>query len=157
LVEQKLLICFDLVLLMVVKKGSKVKLEYTGTLDDGTVFDSSTHGDHTHPLEFEAGAKQVIPGFDKAVMGMKVGEKKEFRLEPADAYGDYNPDLVKKVPRGTMPPEVKAGMMIGLGLPNGAKIPVKVVKVTAKEVTIDLNSPLVGKPLNFKIKIVEIN
>jgi len=142
---------------MVIKKGDKVKLDYTGTLDDGTVFDSSKHGDHSHPLEFEAGAGQVVPGFDKAIMGMKVGEEKDFRLEPAEAYGEPRPELIQEAPRDKFPPEVKEGMMVGIGLPNGAKIPGRVVKINDKTVKLDLNHPLAGKALNFKIKIVAIN
>jgi FKBP-type peptidyl-prolyl cis-trans isomerase 2 len=142
---------------MAVKKGSKVKVEYTGSFDDGTVFDSSKHGDHQHPLEFEAGSGQVVAGFDKAIIGMNKGEEKEFRLEPEEAYGQVKPELVQKIPRKQLPPEVKQGMLLGIQLPNGAKIPAKVNEVTNESVTLDLNHPLAGKALNFKIKIVEIN
>lgn len=141
---------------MPVKKGDKIKIDYTGTLDDGTVFDSTQHEGHSHPLEFEVGTKQVIPGFEKAVTGMNKGEEKEFRLKPNEAYGDHNPELIKKVPKDKLPPEVKEGMLLGITLPNGQQMPVKVTKVTDNEVTIDLNHPLVGKALNFKIKILEI-
>lgn len=142
---------------MVIKKGDKVKVEYTGTFDDGTVFDSSTHDDHSHPIEFKVGAGQVVPGFDKAVIGMKKGEKKKFRLESSEAYGEPKKKLIKKVPRDKMPPNIKEGMMIGIGLPDGRKIPARVKKITEQEVTIDLNHPLAGKDLNFEIKVVSIN
>jgi len=138
-----------------VKKGCKVKVEYTGSLDDGTVFDSS---EKRGPLEFEAGAGQVIPGFDKAIMGMKEGEEKEVKIECADAYGDPNPEAVQKVPKDKLPQgqEIKEGMMLIMNLPNGMKIPARIVKVEDNEVTVDFNHPLAGKDLNFKIKIVEI-
>ena len=142
---------------MTVKKGDKVKIEYEGKLDDGTVFDSSEK--HGHPFEFEAGAGQVIPGFDKAVDGMKKGEEKEVKIESKDAYGEPNPELVKKIPRDQLPKdkEIKPGMILGVGLPTGQQIPAKITDVDDKEVTIDMNHPLAGKNLNFKIKVVGID
>ena len=143
---------------MPIKKGDKIKVEYTGTLEDGTVFDSTKHGDHAHPLEFEVGSGQIIPGFEKAVMGMKKGEEKEIKLESAEAYGDPNPELVKKIPRDQLPKqELKPGMMLGMKLPNGMQLPAKITEISDESVTIDMNHPLAGKVLNFKIKIVEIS
>lgn len=140
---------------MPIKNGDKVKVEYKGTLDDGTVFDSSEK--HGEPLEFEIGAGQIIPGFEDAVMGMENGDEKEFKLEASEAYGDRNPQLVQKIPRDQMPKEVEHGMVLVVGLPNGAQIPVKVTEVTDEWVTIDLNHPLAGENLNFKIKIVGVS
>lgn len=140
---------------MPIKKGNKVKIEYTGTLDDGTVFDSSEK--HKKPLEFEAGAGLVIKGFDEAIIGMEKGEEKEIHVEPKDAYGEYKEDLIKKVPRDQLPQEQepKPGMMLIIGLPNGSQFPAKIKDVTDTEVTLDLNHPLCGKALNFKLKIVD--
>ncbi len=142
---------------MTIKKGAKVKVEYTGTLDDGSVFDSTTHGDHTHPLEFEIGAGKVIPGFENAIKEMSVGDEREIHIPSAEAYGDARPELVQKVPRDKMPEGIKDGMIIGVTLANGAQIPAKVISVDEKDVTIDLNHPLAGKNLNFKLKLVEVN
>jgi len=144
---------------MTVKKGDKVKVEYEGTLDDGTVFDSSKHGDHSHPLEFEVGAGRVIPGFEKAVIGMKKNEEKIFKLTPSEAYGDPKPELVQKIPRDKFPKnqEIKQGMIVMLGTPVGKQFPAKISEVTEEMVSIDLNHPLAGKNLNFKIKLVEIS
>lgn len=141
---------------MPVKKGDKVKVEYEGSLDDGTVFDSSKR--QGEPIEFEVGAGQVLPGFESAVMGMEEGEEKEFKLEPSEAYGDHNPEMVKEVPKEQVPieDEPRAGMMLLATLPNGTQIPAIIVGVTEESVTIDLNHPLAGKVLNFKIKVVEI-
>lgn len=142
---------------MTMKDGSKVKIEYEGKLEDGTVFDSSkTHG---QPLEFEIGAKQVIPGFENAVKEMKKGEEKEITLEPKDAYGDPNPALVKKLPREQLPKdqEVKPGMMLGITLPSGKQFPAVIKEVDDKEVTIDMNHPLAGKKLIFKLKLIEVS
>ena len=140
---------------MPVEKGNKVKVEYTGTFEDGTVFDASEK--HGKPLEFEVGAGQVIKGFDEAVVGMEKGEEKEITLQPAEAYGDVNPEMQKEIPRENLPKdqEPKEGMMLALGLPNGQQMPAKIVKVDDKNVTIDLNHPLAGKVLKFKIKVVD--
>jgi peptidylprolyl isomerase len=140
---------------MAVKTGDKVKLEYTGTLEDGTVFDTSSGKD---PLEFEVGSGQVIKGFDDAVMGMEEGQEKEFTLQPTEAYGDHNPEMIKEVPKESMPKEQepKEGMMLAVGLPNGQQIPAKIVKVADSTVTIDLNHPLAAKTLTFKVKVVAI-
>jgi len=142
---------------MKVKKGDKVKVEYTGTLDNGTVFDSTEK--HGQPLEFEVGSGQLIKGFDNGVIGMEKGKEKEVTIKSADAYGDYNPEMIKKIPRDQLPKdkEIKPGMMLVMGLPNGAQIPAKIKEVGDKEVTLDLNHPLVGKDLKFKIKVVGIN
>lgn len=141
---------------MPVKKGDKIKVHYTGTLEDGTVFDSSEGKD---PLEFEAGAAKVIKGFDNAVIGMEKDEEKEVTIPPEEAYGDVNPKLVQKIPRDKIPPgkEPQAGMFLALNTPDGKQIPAKITEVTDKEVTIDINPPLAGKTLKFKIKIVGIS
>lgn len=140
---------------MPVKNGDKVKVEYEGKLDDGTVFDSSEKCGE--PLEFEVGSGQIIPGFEEAIMGMENGEEKEFKLESSDAYGSRNPQLIQKVPKNQLPPEVMPGMMLMVGLPNGVQVPVKITEVTDEWVTIDMNHPLAGENLNFKIKIVDIS
>ena len=140
----------------VIKKGDKVKVEYTGSLEDGTVFDSSEM--HDAPLEFIVGAGQLIKGFDEAVVGMKIGEEKEIKIPPEEAYGEHNPEFVKDMPRDCFPPEqeIQPGMMFMVALQDGRQIPVRVTAVTDENVTIDLNPPLAGKTLVFKIKIVEI-
>lgn len=141
---------------MIVKKGNKVKVEYTGTFDDGTVFDASEK--HGQPLEFEVGSGQVIKGFDDAVVGMKKGEEKKMVIPPAEAYGEVKAELNKKVPRKQLPQdqEPKVGMILAVGLPNGQQFPARIVAVTKDDVTIDLNHPLAGKTLHFKLKVSEI-
>ena len=137
---------------MAIKKGDKVKVEYKGTLDDGSVFDSS---EGHEPLEFEVGAGQVIPGFENAVVGMKVGESKKIHIEAKDAYGESDPKLMKKIPKEEFPKdmELKKGIMLGMETQQGP-LAATVVEVAEKEVTIDLNHPLSGKALNFEIKVV---
>jgi len=140
-----------------IRQGSKVKVDYTGTFDDGKVFDASAQ--HGQPLEFEVGAKMIIPGFEKAVVGMKKGEEKNIHLEPCDAYGDINPEAVKKIPKEHLPKEQEpqAGMILLVNLPNGMQFPARIIEIGDKDVTIDLNHPLAGKCLNFKIKVVEVS
>lgn len=143
---------------MVIKKGDKVTVEYEGKLEDGTVFDTSSHGDHTHPLEFEVGSGQVIKGFDQAVIGMKEGEKKEFSIKSKDAYGDHDPKLKRDVPRSLVSSdqELKPGMTLMMNAPTGQQMPAKILAVDDKKITVDLNHPLAGKKLNFKIKIIDV-
>jgi peptidylprolyl isomerase len=133
-----------------------VKLEYEGKLEDGTVFDSSER--HGKPLEFVIGTDQIIPGFEKAVMRMQKGEEKTFKLKPPEAYGEHNPQLVQKFPRDRLPKgdEPKPGMLLVLTLPDGNQLPAKITGVEKDWITIDLNHPLAGKTLTFKIKLVEI-
>lgn len=140
---------------MSIKEGDTIKIHYTGKFEDGTVFDTSEKG--KEPLEFKVGEGKLIKGFEKAVLGMKKDEEKEFTLKPAEAYGEPNPQLVQKVPRDQIPQdqEPKKGMMMMVGLPNGQQIPATLTEVTEKEVTVDLNHPLAGKTLIFQIKIVE--
>lgn len=141
----------------VIKSGDKVSVDYEGRFESGEVFDSSKHGDHSHPLEFEVGANQVIPGFDKAVVGMKKGEEKEFTINPEEGYGEINHQLKKEIPKKALPPEQepKAGMTLVVSTPQG-QFPVKISEVKEDTVTIDLNHPLAGKKLIFKIKILDI-
>ncbi len=141
---------------MTAKNGDKVKIEYTGTLEDGTIFDSSA--DHGNPLEFEVGSGQVIKGFDDAILGMKEGEEKQFSIEPADAYGEHDPTLVQRVPREIFPQdaELVPGLLFEAGLPTGEKVPATITDVQGGIVSVDLNHPLAGKKLNFKIKVSTI-
>mgnify|MGYP003971357395 CR=1 FL=1 len=141
---------------MAITNGNTVKINYKGTLDDGTVFDSS---EGREPIEFKVGEGKVIPGFEKAVAGMNKGDKKTFKIECKDAYGEPNPMMIQKIPRDKLPAdkEPQAGMMIGVGMPNGQQIPAKITEVSDKDITLDLNHPLAGKNLNFEIEVVDVN
>lgn len=142
---------------MEIKKGNKIKVEYEGKFENGEVFDSSTHGDHSHPLEFEVSSGKVIKGFDDAVIGMKKGEEKEFTLEPEQAYGQPNPELKQDLPKNILPKdqEPKAGMILMMTTPDRQQMPAKILEVKEDKIVIDLNHPLAGKKLNFKIKILD--
>ena len=137
------------------KAGDTVKIHYTGTLDDGTQFDSSAGRD---PLEFELGGGQVIPGFDKAVEGMAVGDNKSVRIEAEDAYGQRHEQLVQEVPRSALPEDLtpEVGMALQSQSPDGRMMVLTVTSVEDDSITVDANHPLAGQPLNFDIELVEI-
>ncbi|PIN68521.1 peptidylprolyl isomerase, partial [Candidatus Woesearchaeota archaeon CG11_big_fil_rev_8_21_14_0_20_57_5] len=124
---------------MKVAKNSTVSVEYTGTLADGSIFDASS--EHGKPLTFVAGAGQVVPGFDDAVMGMKQGEEKTFTISAGDAYGERTEELVQKIRRQQLPQgmEPAAGMMLTLQTPEGQQIPATVSAVDTEAITLDLN------------------
>jgi peptidylprolyl isomerase len=138
------------------KNGDTVQVNYTGKLADGTVFDSSVGRE---PLEFTLGAGQMIPGFEKAVFGMKVGEKKTVTIPVDEAYGPHRDDLVIEVPRDKLPagltPEV--GQQLGVKQADGSTAVVTITNVSDNNtVTIDANHPLAGKDLTFEIELVKI-
>ena len=137
------------------KSGDTVKIHYTGTLDDGTQFDTSSGRD---PLEFQLGGGQVIPGFDTAVTGMSVGENKSVRIEPDEAYGPRHEQLVQQVPRSALPDDLEP--QVGMGLqsqsPDGQVMMLTVTAVEDEDITVDANHPLAGQALNFDIELVSI-
>ncbi len=139
-----------------VKAGDTVRIHYTGTLNDGTQFDSSEGRD---PLQFEVGAGQIIPGLDKALPGMAVGEKKTVHIPASEAYGDVNPQMQQAIPRAQFPPEIEVqpGTRLQMQSPDGQAIPVTVTDVTDQHVMLDANHPLAGQDLNFDFEIVSIN
>ena len=140
---------------MIVKIGDTIKVDYVGSFEDGTIFDASQKG---APLEFKVGAGEMIKGFDDAVKTMSVGEEKEITILPQDAYGLIEERLIQKVPKKHLPQtqEPKIGMAIMVHLPTGQKIPARIVEIDDEQVTFDLNHPLAGKTLKFKIKVVEV-
>ncbi len=140
----------------IVQTGDAVTLHYTGTLSDGSTFDSS---DGKSPLTFEAGASEVIPGFDSAVEGMKIGDEKKFTISCEEAYGPIRAELMKEFPKKQLPPELtpEVGMQLAMQGPQGQAMPVTIAKVGTDSITIDLNHPLAGKDLTFAIKIIAIN
>jgi peptidylprolyl isomerase len=137
------------------KNGDTVQVNYTGKLADGTVFDSSVGRE---PLEFTLGADQVIPGFEKAVFGMKVGEKKTVTIPVDEAYGPYRDDLVAEVPREKLPEDItpEVGQQLGVKRTDGGTSIVTIISVSDNAVTIDANHPLAGKDLTFEIELVKI-
>ena len=138
------------------KAGDTVKIHYTGTLDDGTQFDSSRGRE---PLEFQLGSGQVIPGFDKAVDGMAVGEQKTVNIPADDAYGQRNEQMIQEVPRSQLPADLapQEGMALQAQQPDGNVVNLRVTAVSEEAITVDANHPLAGEALNFDIELVEIS
>ena len=137
------------------KAGDTVAIHYTGTLADGSQFDSSEGRD---PLRFMLGSGQIIAGLDAAITGMSQGEKKSVTIAAAEAYGDHRPEAVQAVPRAQIPAEIplEVGGSLQVQTPDGQTIPVTVTSVTDEEVTLDANHPLAGKDLTFAVELVEI-
>ncbi len=137
-----------------IKQGDKVAVHYIGRTD-GVVFDSSRNMD---PIEFVVGSGELIKGFDTAVIGMKVGDKKTIKIPPEQAYGAHEPKMVVTVPRQTMKldAELKPGMRVEMTLPDGNHRILTIVKVEGDALTIDLNHPLAGKTLEFELEIMSV-
>jgi peptidylprolyl isomerase len=137
------------------KTGDTVRIHYTGTLSDGTTFDSSAGRD---PLQFEVGSGQIIPGLDSAIPGMSVGDKKTVEVPSEAAYGPHHPEGVQTVPRDQFPPDLPTdpGTRLEMRGPDGRGIPVVIVETTDETVKLDANHPLAGKDLTFDIELMEI-
>lgn len=133
-----------------------VQVHYTGTLDNGDVFDASQKD---KPLEVKVGQGQVIVGFEKALMGMALNEKKTVSLTPEEAYGERDDNAQRDFPRSEIPPDVdvQVGQMVALMSPQGQQVPATIVKLDDENVTVDLNHPLAGKTLTFDIEVVKID
>ncbi|MEX1010450.1 MAG: peptidylprolyl isomerase [Balneolaceae bacterium] len=139
-----------------IKNGDTVKVHYTGTLEDGSVFDSSEGRD---PLEFEMGSGQLIPGFEKAVEGLEKGASTKVTIPSDEAYGEGREDLILSVPKDQLPDDVEpeVGMQLQVNQPDGQPIPVRITEVKEEEIVLDANHPLAGKELTFEIEVVGIN
>ncbi len=139
---------------MAVQEGNTVTVHYTGTLDDNTVFDSS---EGKEPLTFTVGSHHVIPGFEKGVIGMEVGEEKTIDIPADNAYGQRREQLIQKVPKTLFKDfSPEKGQQIGLMAKDGQQMMATVVDVTEEIVTLDLNHPLAGKNLHFKVKLITV-
>jgi FKBP-type peptidyl-prolyl cis-trans isomerase 2 len=137
------------------KTGDTVTVHYTGTLDDGSQFDSSRE---RAPFEFTLGSGSVIPGFEEAVVGLEEGETKKFRIEPGDAYGDHQAELVQTIERSNLPPqiELEKGLQLQASRPDGGKLVVTVKDFDSETVTLDANHELAGEALNFEIELLKV-
>lgn len=138
------------------KQGDTVQVHYTGRLDDGTVFDSSQGRE---PVEFTLGRGQVIPGFEKAVEGLQVGERGVARVPPEEAYGPRSDELVLSVQRDQFPEGVtpEVGQGFEMRTEEGRTVRVRVTDTTGDTVEIDANHPLAGKELTFDLELVKIS
>lgn len=137
------------------KSGDTVRIHYTGTLGDGTQFDSSRGGE---PLEFTLGGGNIIPGFENAVLGMSAGETKTVTIASEDAYGPRNENLTQEVPRNAIPEDIDLaqGMVLHAQGPEGQTVSFTVVAFDDESVRVDGNHPLAGQDLTFALELVEI-
>jgi FKBP-type peptidyl-prolyl cis-trans isomerase 2 len=137
------------------KQGDTVRVHYTGTLEDGVVFDSSKGRE---PLEFVVGAGQVIPGFEKAVEGLAPEETRTVTLPPEEAYGERDDARVLTIERERIPSEIEieVGTTLQMQTPEGQALPVTVKEIEDESVTLDANHPLAGKALTFEVELVEV-
>ena len=139
-----------------VENGAYVSVAYTGTLQNGEVFDTSRD---RKPLEVHMGAGSMIPGFEAALLGMALNEKKTFTLEAEKAYGLRDEKLMREVPRNAVPDELvpEVGRLVALQTPQGQQIPAKITKIDEQNIMLDLNHPLAGEALTFEVEVVGIS
>lgn len=137
------------------KNGDKVRVHYTGKLTNGEEFDSSKNRE---PLEFTVGAGQMIKGFDAAMPGMAVGDKKTINILPADAYGEKDDQAMIEFPKENIPKDMKVevGMQLQLRNENGQPFPVTIAEIKDDVIVLDANHSLAGKELVFDIELMEI-
>ena len=140
---------------LMAKDGSTVKVHYTGKLEDGTVFDTSVDSE---PLEFTLGDGSLIPGFEDAVRGMKVGQSKEVTIPADKAYGQRRDELVMVIDRAQLPKDLapEVGQQLQMQQLDGRTAVVVVTEVSDTTITVDANHRLAGKTLIFEIEVVEI-
>jgi peptidylprolyl isomerase len=138
-----------------IEAGKTVKVHYKGTLNDGTVFDSSEGRD---PIEFEMGAGTVIAGFESAISAMEVNETKSVTIPCDEAYGEFNEDMVGMIPRTSLPEDInpEVGMVLSMQSEQG-EMPVRIVQMDDDNLTLDANHPLAGQDLTFELTLVEVS
>ncbi|MGJ8745159.1 FKBP-type peptidyl-prolyl cis-trans isomerase [Polaribacter sp.] len=138
-----------------VKENNTIKVNYTGKLTDGQIFDTS---EGKEPVEFVLGQGRLIPGFEKGLIDMKLNEKKTITIAKEDAYGDVNENLIQEVAKTQLPQDMEP--QVGMGLvstsPEGQEINLMVVEVKEESIVVDGNHPLAGRDLIFDLEVVEI-
>ena len=139
-----------------IENGIFVSVDYKGTLQNGEVFDTSSG---RQPLEVQIGAGNMIKGFEEALLGMSLNEKKSFTIEPEDAYGQRDERLTRVFARAEVPPEIdlQVGQIVGIRSEEGQQMPASIVQMDDENVTADMNHPLAGEVLHFEIEVVGIS
>ena len=139
-----------------VENGKYVSVHYKGTLENGDVFDST---EKDRPMEVKVGCGQIIQGFEEAILGMELNEKKTFSLNPEDAYGNRIESYMHAIPRKEVPAEMELeeGIFIGIKTPDGKQIPARIAEFDEDKVVLDLNHPLADKVLTFEVEVVGIS
>jgi FKBP-type peptidyl-prolyl cis-trans isomerase SlyD len=138
----------------VVRDGTVVSLQYSLSGEDGKLIESNKG---KAPLKYTHGTKQIVPGLEKELAGMKVGGEKRVKVQPEDAYGAVNSKAFQEVPKEQIPAEgLKVGAILAAKGPQGQEIPVRIHEIKEKTVVLDLNHPMAGKTLLFDVKILDI-
>jgi len=137
------------------KTGDTAKVHYTGTLEDGRVFDTSKDRD---PLEFTVGEGQIIPGFENGLVGMEIGETRNIEVVPDEAYGQRREELVLEIPVGEFPEHItpEIGLQLQIKQQDGTPFGVVITDVSEEAVILDANHPLAGQTLLFEVELMEI-
>jgi peptidylprolyl isomerase len=137
------------------KTGDTVRVHYTGTLDDGTIFDTSADSD---PLQFTLGQGRVIPGFEDMVNGMNTGESKTEKIPAARAYGPHREEMIMAVERSNFPPHIapEIGAQLKIQVDEKSSVLVEITEVTETRISLDANHPLAGRDLTFDVQLLEI-
>ncbi len=140
---------------MTVQDGNRVKIHYCGKLIDGTIFDDSSNSE---PLQFTMGTGQVIPGFENGIKGMKVGEKKEFLIPCAEAYGERSDDFILEFKKSELPEELdyRLGLKMQLELAPELNVSVEIIEIKEDSVVFDANHQLADQDLVFEVELLEI-
>ena len=140
---------------MALAAGTRVLVHYTGTLDDGTQFDSSRDRE---PLEVVLGQEMVIPGFERAIAGMEIGQTVTVTIPEEEAYGPHHEEMVLRIPKSSFPAEItpEVGVQLMLHSPDGNEVPAYIVEVDEEEATLDANHPLAGFALTFEIELISV-
>lgn len=135
--------------------GSRVRVLYVASLDDGTVVESSQeHGDY---LEFTIGKHEIIPGFEKGIIGMEPGEERKFPVAPKEGYGEYREDYTEEVPLEQLPdPNVTPGTQLTITSQTGTQVAARIKEIRDGVAVIDFNHPLAGQRLTFSVRLLEI-
>lgn len=137
------------------KDGDRVKVHYTGRLDDGSEFDTSQGRD---PIEFTIGGGEILPGVEQAVVGLEPGGKNTVKLPADEAYGERRDDMIQELERSVLPQEIEpeVGLQLQAQSPGGGPMLLTITEVADDKVTVDANHPLAGKDLTFDVELVEI-
>lgn len=140
---------------MTIQDGDTVRVHYTGTLQDGTEFDTSRE---RSPLEFTVGEGQVIPGFEEIVKGLEPGDTETETLPPEQAYGPHDDQRILDVPREELPDDVEpeVGMQLEVQQPDGNRARVSITEISDESVKLDANHPLAGRELTFEIEVLDV-
>ena len=138
----------------VVKDGTVVSLQYTLSGEDGKPIESNKGKD---PLKYTQGSHQIVPGLEKGLAGMKVGDEKRVKVTPEEGYGPVDPKGFQEFPKEKIPSEgLKVGSVLMARGPQGQQVPVRVHEIKEKTVVLDLNHPMAGKTLVFDVKVLDV-